>query len=122
MARQLAVVFDRIGALTWSVDTPASPPRLEPVVVIDAPFPRLAVWALGDSVWLDRDWRRPGETNVVAITDHVGVANNGRALGLVEDFFARRPLNDDESSWRGALVSLLRYAFEPWRPHSADVP
>jgi hypothetical protein len=74
------------------------------------------VWALGDSVWLDRDWRRPGELNVVSLSDHVGATNDGRALQTVRRFFEGRSIEGDHASWRGALVVILRYAFEPWRP------
>lgn len=116
VARGLAWLLRNVGAVTFDVDAPAAPVHLDPVVVIEARVPRLSVWALGDSVWLDRDWRRPGEVNAVAITDHVGVTNNRRSLQTVRRFFAGEPVQDDESSWRGAAVVLLRYAFEPWRP------
>ena len=115
-ARGFARALELFGMDPFDLDSDASPIRLEPVVVIDAEVPRLAVWPLGDSVWLDRDWRRPGEINVVAFTDHVGVANNRRALEAVDDFYSGRAVEDDEASWRGALVSMLRYAFEPWQP------
>ena len=116
VARGLAWLLGKVGAVTFDIDAPAAPVHLEPVVVIEARVPRLAVWALGDSVWLDRDWRRPGEVNVAAFTDHVGVTNNRRSLQTVRSFFAGQEIADDESSWRGAAVVLLRYAFEPWRP------
>jgi hypothetical protein len=116
VSRGLAWLLRGLGALSFDVDAPASPVRLDPVVVIDSRVPRLSVWALGDSVWLDRDWRRPGEVNMVALTDHVGVTNNRRSFQSVRTFFSGRALADDETSWRGAAVALLRYAFEPWRP------
>jgi hypothetical protein len=116
VARGLAAVFDLVGLPVFDVDAPNSPVHLDAVVVLDPRTPRLAVWALGDSVWLQGDWRRPGERNVVALTDHVGTANDGRALFATSAFFAGRPVATDESSWRGFLVSVLRYSFEPWRP------
>ncbi|MBW3594370.1 MAG: hypothetical protein KY391_02240 [Actinobacteria bacterium] len=116
VARAFAAVLRSIGLETYDVDTPAFPTNLEPVVLIDADIQRLSVWALGDSVWLDRDWRRPGEANVVALTDHVGVVNNGRAVAATKTFFEGRRPDTDEASWRGAFVSLLRHAFAPWRP------
>jgi hypothetical protein len=119
-SRALAWLIDAAGMDAFDIDAPASPVRLQPLAVIDSRVPRLAVWALGDSVWLDRDWRRPGETNVVAITDHVGVTNNSRALTAARNFYRGGEVPQDESSWRGALVALLRYAFEPWRPMSKD--
>jgi hypothetical protein len=85
-------------------------------VIENAVIPRLSVWALGDSVWLDGDWRRPGEINIVAMTDHVGVTNNGYAIASARDFFAGRAIEDDETSFQGFMVAALRYAFEPWRP------
>lgn len=120
-ARGLAWLLDLAGVESFDIDAPASPVRLEPIAVIDSRVPRLAVWPLGDSVWLDRDWRRPGETNVVAITDHVGVTNNSRALAAARNFYRGGEVPQDESSWRGALVAVLRYAFEPWRPMSKDL-
>lgn len=116
VTRGLAWLLRSVRAPSFDVDAPASPMRLDPVVVIDSRVPRLSVWALGDSVWLDRDWRRPGEMNMVALTDHVGVTNNRRSLQTMRSFFAGKAVEDDESSWRGASVALLRYAFEPWRP------
>jgi hypothetical protein len=120
-SRVLAWLIDAAGIDAFDIDAPASPVRLEPLVVIDSRVPRLAVWPVGDSVWLDRDWRRPGETNVVAITDHVGVTNNSRALTAARNFYRGGEVPQDESSWRGALVAVLRYAFEPWRPMSKDL-
>jgi hypothetical protein len=119
-ARVLAWLLESAGMESFDIDAPASPVRLQPVAVIDSRVPRLAVWAIGDSVWLDRDWRRPGETNVVAITDHVGVTNNGRAIAAARNYYRGGEVPQDESSWRGALVAVLRYAFEPWRPMSKD--
>lgn len=115
LARWVAGVLDRVGLDPFDLDAanapvhvdPAPPPRLEP---------RLAVWALGDSVWLEGDWRRRGETNVVVISDHVGATKNHRTLATARAFFRGEPVDGDESSWRGALVSGLRYLFEPWRP------
>lgn len=116
VARGAARLLDMIGQTPFDVDAEASPTNLRPVVVIDKKVTRVAVWALGDSVWLDTDWRRPGEVNVVALTDHVGVTNNGRAMKAVKSFLAGRRINGDEVSWRGFLVSVVRYAFGPWRP------
>ena len=77
---------------------------------------RLAVWALEDSVWLSGDWRRPGEKNVVALTDHVGVANDARTLTLARRFLTGRHVAGDGSSWRAVLVYLVRDSFQPWEP------
>jgi hypothetical protein len=75
------------------------------------------VWALGDSVWLDRDWRRPGETNIVVASDHVGAVRNSRAIESARLFIAGDDVESDEGpTWQGALVHVLRFAFEPWRP------
>ncbi|HYO61303.1 MAG TPA: hypothetical protein VEU29_05340 [Actinomycetota bacterium] len=113
-ARVLAGLLDAVGLGGFDVDAPAAP------VHLDAPdgtaFPRLAVWALGDSVWLEGDWRRPGEVNVVAISDHVGAVNDARAVSAARRFLAGAPVRSDEATWRGALAAALRYAFEPWRP------
>jgi hypothetical protein len=114
-ARAFSWAFDHVGFSPLHLDSPAAPTNLETVAVRSGP-PRLAIWALGDSVWLDGDWRRPGEVNIVALTDHVGVTNNSRALTVARDFLAGGAVSDDEGSWRGALASLVRYAFEPWRP------
>ena len=116
IARPLSRVFELFGANGFNIDAPAAPFQLRRVVVANAPIPRVAVWALGDSVWLDGDWRRPGETNLVAVTDHVGITNDPRALTTAARFFAGKPVRSDGSSWRGAAVDVLSYAFEPWRP------
>ncbi|MGH2729828.1 MAG: hypothetical protein ACRDJI_04385, partial [Actinomycetota bacterium] len=116
VARGFAHFLDFVGFTPFDVDAPASPTNLSPAAVADADVPRLAVWALGDSVWLEGDWRRPGEINVVALTDHVGVTNNARAFSAARDFLAGKEVAGDEASWRGFLVSAFRYAFEPWRP------
>jgi hypothetical protein len=115
VARAFAKLLDVVDA-GYDIDAGASPTNLEPVVVGQSRIPRLSIWALADAVWLDRDWRRPGEVNVVSVTDHVGVTNNARAIAIVSSFFNGNPVVGDEASWRGALVSVVRYAFEPWRP------
>ncbi|MDQ3958240.1 MAG: hypothetical protein M3273_07975 [Actinomycetota bacterium] len=116
LARVLAEVFAALGLGPIEVDAPAAPPRLRTVTVADTATRRLAVWALGDSVWLQGDWRREGEVNVVAISDHVGVTNDVRAVDAARRFFAGQRVESDEATWRGALAAALRYAFEPWRP------
>lgn len=118
LARAFAAALDTVGLETYEVDTDAFPTNLEPLVLIDSQIRRVSVWALADSVWLDRDWRRPGEINVVALTDHVGVVKNGRAVSTARLFFEGEPIQGDEASWRGAFVSVLRHAFAPWRPES----
>ncbi|MDQ4142467.1 MAG: hypothetical protein M3198_01790 [Actinomycetota bacterium] len=116
LARLLATGLDKIGVRPFDIDAPASPTNLRKVETRDSPIPRLEVWALADSVWLEDDWRRPGETNIVALTDHVGVTDNAQALAAARDFFAGKKVPDDESSWKGVAVGVLRYAFAPWRP------
>ena len=116
LARLLAVGLEKIGVRPFDVDSPASPTNLRKVEVDESPIPRLEVWALADSVWLEGDWRRPGEVNVVALTDHVGVTDNAHALAAARDFFDGKKVPDDESSWKGVAVGVLKYAFAPWRP------
>lgn len=118
VARAFSGLLDAVGLQGFPVDVPNYPPHLEAIEVPGSGTPRLAVWALGDSVWLDGDWRRAGEINLVALTDHVGVANNARALAATRDFFAGRRIEDDSASWRGFAVSLLSHGFAPWRPGS----
>jgi hypothetical protein len=115
-ARAFSKVLDIVGLSPVDVDAQASPTNLDRVVVTQSPTRRLSVWAITDSVWLDGDWRRPGEVNVVALTDHTGITNNATAVGSAKRFFAGGTVSDDESSWRGAAVQVLRFAFEPWRP------
>ena len=116
IARAAAKVIETLGLPGFDIDSPASPTQLEPVLVIDKEVSRVSVWALGDSVWLDSDWRRPGEVNIVALSDHVGVTNNSRALDATRAFLGGAKVADDEVSWRAFLATALRYAFEPWRP------
>ena len=118
-ARAYAALFETIGLQSFDIDAPVSPTTLEPVVPCTSrcSIPRMNVWALGDSVWLDRDWRRPGEVNIIVVSDHVGAVGNARTLDAARAFLARRSVPSDEgSSWQGALVHVLRFAFEPWRP------
>lgn len=114
--RGLDKVFDLLRLPTLDLDAPAAPTNLRAVVVAHSRVRRLALWALGDSVWLDRDWRRPGEVNVVTLSDHVGAVRNPRTLEEARSFFAGRALPSDDRSWRGLLVNLIRYTFQPWRP------
>ena len=115
-ARVVAKIFEAVGLTAFDIDAPASPVNLEAVLVIDKEVSRVSVWALGDSVWLDSDWRRPGEINLMALTDHVGVTNNSRALDATRNFLGGARITDDEVSWRAFLATVVRYAFEPWRP------
>jgi hypothetical protein len=115
VARVFAHVLSAVGIHPYDIDAPASPTNLQRIAVAGG-VPRVAVWALGDSVWLDGDWRRRDEVNVIALTDHVGIANDPSALGTAQRFFAGRPVTGDESSWRATLVSMFSYAFAPWRP------
>jgi hypothetical protein len=116
LTRGISWVLDKVGFEPFDVDAPNSPTNLNPVVIRDTALPRLSVWALGDSVWLEEDWRRPGEINVIALTDHVGVTDNAYAFEVTEKFFAGEKVDDDETSWKGVAVGVLKYAFEPWRP------
>jgi heme exporter protein D len=116
MARPLSRVFEFFGANGFNLDAPAVPFRLKRVEVRHGPTSRVAIWALGDSVWLEGDWRRRGETNVVATTDHVGVTNDPKALAVARDLFANRSIQQEGTSWASFAVNVLRYAFEPWRP------
>ncbi len=116
LARGLSWLLEKVGFEPFNVDAPNSPTNINADVVKDAPVPRLTVWALGDSVWLDGDWRRPGEINIVALTDHVGVTDNAYAFDSAAKFYAGEKVEDDETSWKGVAVGVLKYAFEPWRP------
>lgn len=116
LARGFSRLLDVIGFSPLHLDAPASPTKLDAVIVSETETARVSVWALGDSVWLEGDWRRPGEINVVAATDHVGAANNGRALATARSAFIGEPVGDEGLSWRSLYVSTLRYVFEPWRP------
>lgn len=114
-ARGFSELLDLVGLQSFDIDAGASPVRVGRVVEPKG-VPRVSVWALGDSVWLHTDWRRPGETNVIAITDHVGVTNNARAVDVTKRFFDKKSVEGDEDSWRGGLASLISHAFAPWRP------
>lgn len=116
VARAGSKLLKALGMTPYDIDAPASPTNLDPVLVIDKRISRVSIWALGDSVWLDTDWRRPGEVNLVAVTDHVGVVNNPRALDTARSFLRGGAVEGDEVSWRGFAAAVLRYVFEPWRP------
>ena len=116
LARALSAGLELVGFQGFDIDAESSPVQLDEVTPQRRSVPRLAVWALGDSVWLDQDWRRNGEINVISLSDHVGATTNTRSLDTVRRFFTGRRIEGDETSWRGLLVSMFRYAFEPWRP------
>ena len=116
LARGFAVLLDFVNFATYDIDVPSAPVDLERVEVADADTPRLALWALGDSVLLENDWRRRGETNLVVFSDHVGATRNPRALDSARQFLQGEDVPADDASWRSVLVNALRYAFEPWRP------
>lgn len=116
VARAFSGLLDAIGLQGFPVDVANYPPHLERVEVPGSETPRLSAWALADSVWLDGDWRRRGELNLVGVTDHVGIANDARVLGAARDFFMGRRVEDDGASWRGFSVALISHAFAPWRP------
>lgn len=118
LARGFSWVLRLAGRPGFDLDGPVSPTNLDAVAVRGAGVPRMSVWALADSVWLDRDWRRPGEINLVAVTDHVGVTNNGPALRAGRAFIVGGSFESDVTSWTGSLVPVVRYMFEPWRPEN----
>lgn len=116
LARAFADLMDLVNLTPYDVDAPASPTNVERVEVADADTPRLALWALGDSILLETDWRREGEVNLVVFSDHVGATRNPRALDSARMFLEGEDFAADDASWRSILVNVFRYAFEPWRP------
>ena len=118
LARGFAGLMDLANLTPYDIDAPASPTNVEPVEAADSDVPRLSLWALGDSILLETDWRREGEVNLVIFSDHVGATRNPRALESARLFLAGEDVDADDSSWRSVLVNVFRYAFEPWRPGS----
>ena len=117
LARGFSWLLDRVGLSPYDVDAGAGPTNLGDVEPpSDGGVRRMSVWALADSVWLDSDWRRENEMNLVSVSDHVGAINDLYALDRARRFYAGDEIGDDEGSWRGALATTLRYAFAPWRP------
>jgi len=116
LARAYAVILDVVNLATYDIDVPSAPVDLERVEVADTGTPRLALWALGDSILLEDDWRRKGETNLVVFSDHVGATRNPRALDSARLFLQGEDIPSDDSSWRAVVVNAFRFAFEPWRP------
>ena len=116
LARAFADLLDLVNLTPYDIDAPASPTNVERVVVPDADTPRLSLWALGDSILLESDWRREGEVNLVVFSDHVGATRNPRALDSVRLFLQGEDVATDDASWRSVLVNVFRYAFEPFRP------
>jgi hypothetical protein len=113
LSRVLAAGLDAAGLASFDIDAPAAPTNLDSVVTRRSP--RLALWALADSVWLESDWRRPGEVNLVVFSDHVGAINNPRTIEAARRFLGGGAVAG-ETWWRAALANALRYLFEPWRP------
>jgi hypothetical protein len=115
-ARAFAGALEGLGLASFDIDAPASPMRLPVTTAGPKGARRLAIWALGDSVWLDTDWRRSGETNIVVLSDHVGAVKNPHSVEAIRDVFQGQDVPGDEDSWRGLLADVVRFAFEPWRP------
>jgi len=116
LARGFSTLLDLVSMTPYDIDSPASPTNLDTLRVADPDRSRLALWALGDSILLDTDWRRRGETNLVVLTDHVGATRNPRALEAAGGWFQGKHVGSDDGSWRSVLVNVYRFAFEPWRP------
>jgi hypothetical protein len=116
LARAFADLMDLLNLTPYDVDSSASPTNVERVVASNAGTPRLSLWALGDSVLLESDWRRQGEVNLVVFSDHVGATRNPRALDSARLFLQGENVAADDASWRSILVNVFRYAFEPFRP------
>jgi hypothetical protein len=116
LARSFSVLLDLVGMTPYDIDSPASPTNLDTLRVAGSERTRLALWSLGDSVLLDTDWRRRGETNLVVLSDHVGATRNPRALEAAGLWLQGEDVDSDAASWRSVLVNVYRYAFEPWRP------
>lgn len=116
LARGFSALLDLVGMTPYDIDSPASPTNLDTLRVTDPERSRLALWALGDSILLDTDWRRRGETNLVVLSDHVGSTRNPRALEAAGLWFQGKDVGSDDGSWRSVLVNVYRFAFEPWRP------
>ena len=116
VARVFSEILGRIGLIPFDVDAPASPTNVEALEPPDSDVPRLTLWALADSILLDTDWRRPGEVNLVVVSDHVGATRNPRALDSARRFLQGEGVGSDDGSWRAILVNVLRYSFEPWKP------
>jgi hypothetical protein len=116
LARGFSTLLELVGMTPYDIDSPASPTNLGTLRVADPEHSRLALWALGDSILLDTDWRRRGETNLVVLTDHVGATRNPRALEAAGGWFQGKHVGSDDGSWRSVLVNVYRFAFEPWRP------
>lgn len=116
ITRLFADALAAAGVASFDIDAPAAPTNLPATAAPAGVVDRLAVWPVGDSVWLDGDWRRPGETNVVVLSDHVGAVKNSHALEAARTFFRSARVQGDEGSWRAVIVNALRFAFEPWRP------
>jgi hypothetical protein len=115
LARAFSDLLRRVGLSPYDVDGPASPTNLH-TVTPQSGSRRLSLWALGDSILLEGDWRRSGETNLVVLSDHVGATRNPRALDAARMFLQGEGVGSDEASWRSLPVNLFRYAFEPFRP------
>ena len=116
LARSLARGVELIGGVPFDIDADASPTHVRFSETGGVGLPRLTVWALGDSVWLNGDWRRRGEINVVAISDHVGATRSERAMVAARAFFSGEEVTGDDNTWKGWLVALLRHGLGPWKP------
>ena len=116
LARLLARGIELTGGLPFDIDADASPTKVRFTDTQSAGLPRLNVWALGDSVWLNGDWRRRGEVNVVALSDHVGATRSERTMEAARAFFSGEEVAADDKTWKGWLVTLLRHGLGPWKP------
>ncbi|MGH2699670.1 MAG: hypothetical protein ACRDJL_10830, partial [Actinomycetota bacterium] len=116
LARAFSNLLQLVNPTPYDVDSPASPTNVGRFERPEADGARLSIWALGDSILLETDWRRTGEVNLVVFSDHVGATRNPRALDAARLFLQGEDVGSDDTSWRSVLVNVFRYAFEPFRP------
>jgi hypothetical protein len=115
-ARAVARVLNRVSLPTFDIDAAAAPVNLRTVVVSRPKIPRLAIFSIDDAAWLESDWRRPGEVNAIALSDHSGIVSDPYALDATKRFLAGRRVRGDERSWKAVLLEVVDHPFAPWRP------
>jgi hypothetical protein len=86
------------------------------VVVRRHKIPRLAIFSIDDASWLEGDWRRPGEHNLISLSDHTGITADGYALAATRRFLHDKKVPDDGTMWKSVFLNVINYAFAPWRP------
>ena len=115
-ARAMRAIIRGLGLPGYDIDAPAAPTSLEPVVLGDRPVRTFGDLG-GGRLGLARYRLAPAGRGERRRDVRSCRGDEQRAcVGDGPDVPHRGEMSKATSPWRGVLVSVVRYAFEPWRP------